>query len=123
MVAMASRSVDRSRTAARENKAARSSVRLRSKYSATEIQKVVSTLQLATSPTRLAILILLSKQPRFAGEIREELGNPSQPSVSHQLSLLRHGKLVESHRDGRKILYRLTDVGRLLVDSFGRIES
>jgi DNA-binding transcriptional ArsR family regulator len=84
---------------------------------------VVSTLQLATSPTRMMILLLLSEGEKYAGEIREALNNPSQPSVSHQLSLLRHGRLVESHREGRKIVYRLSDVGRLVVQAFERLEA
>lgn len=88
-----------------------------------DIQKVVSTLQLATSPTRMMILLLLSEGEKYAGEIREALNNPSQPSVSHQLSLLRHGRLVESHREGRKIVYRLSDVGRLVVQAFERLEA
>lgn len=88
-----------------------------------DIQKVVSTLQLATSPTRMMILLLLSDGERYAGEIREALNNPSQPSVSHQLSLLRHGRLVESRREGRKIVYRLSDIGRLVVQAFERLES
>ncbi len=88
-----------------------------------DVQKVVSTLQLATSPTRMMILLLLADGEKFAGEIREALNNPSQPSVSHQLSLLRHGRLVESRRDGRKIIYRLSDVGRLVVQAFERLEA
>lgn len=88
-----------------------------------DIQKVVSTLQLATSPTRMMILLLLSEGEKYAGEIREALNNPSQPSVSHQLSLLRHGRLVESRREGRKIVYRLSDVGRLVVQAFERLEA
>jgi DNA-binding transcriptional ArsR family regulator len=95
----------------------------RSSESPHDIQKVVSTLQLATSPTRMMILLLLSEGEKYAGEIREALNNPSQPSVSHQLSLLRHGRLVESRREGRKIVYRLSDVGRLVVQAFERLES
>lgn len=88
-----------------------------------DIQKVVSTLQLATSPTRMTILLLLSEGEKYAGEIREALRNPSQPSVSHQLSLLRHGRLVESRREGRKIVYRLSDAGRLVVQAFDKLDT
>lgn len=95
----------------------------RSSESPHDIQKVVSTLQLATSPTRMMILLMLSETEKYAGEIREALNNPSQPSVSHQLSLLRHGRLVESRREGRKIIYRLSDVGRLVVQAFERLEA
>src|SRR5262245_42349814 len=104
-------------------KPSRSAKNGRSGGSTHDVQKVVSTLQLATSPTRMMILLLLADGEKFAGEIREALNNPSQPSVSHQLSLLRHGRLVESRRDGRRIIYRLSDVGRLVVQSFERLEA
>lgn len=106
------------RTTGRSERTARSSVE-----SAHDIQKVVSTLQLATSPTRMTILLLLAEGEKYAGEIREALRNPSQPSVSHQLSLLRHGRLVESRREGRKIVYRLSDAGRLVVQAFERLDT
>lgn len=86
------------------------------------VQRVVSTLQLATAPTRMMILMLLGDGEMFAGEIREALQSPSQPAVSHQLSLLRHGRLIEAQRAGRKIAYRLTDTGRAIVDALDRLE-
>jgi len=81
-------------------------------------RRIAALLQLATGPTRMSILLLLDETDRYAGEICEALGNGSQPSVSHQLSLLRHGGLVQADRDGRKILYRLTDSGRTVVRAF-----
>jgi len=86
------------------------------------IQQVVSTLQLATAPTRMMILLLLGEREMFAGEIREALQSPSQPAVSHQLSLLRHGRLIEAQRTGRKVAYRLTDTGRLIVAAFEHLQ-
>jgi DNA-binding transcriptional ArsR family regulator len=106
------------RAGGRTERTSRSSVE-----SAHDIQKVVSTLQLATSPTRMTILLLLAEGEKYAGEIREALRNPSQPSVSHQLSLLRHGRLVESRREGRKIVYRLSDAGRLVVQAFDKLDT
>ena len=91
-------------------------------YSSAAIQKVVSTLQLATSSTRMMILLVLSESDHYAGEIREALKNPSQPSVSHQLSLLRHGRLVEARREGRKILYHLSPLGDMIVQAFAHLD-
>jgi len=70
----------------------------------------------------MMILLLLDDGEMFAGEIREALHSPSQPAVSHQLSLLRHGRLIEAQRIGRKIAYRLTDTGRLIVDALDRLD-
>ena len=91
--------------------------------SAGEIQKVVSTLQLATSSTRMMILLELAEGDRYAGELREALNNSSQPSVSHQLSLLRHGRLVEANREGRKIRYQLSPLGSMIVQALDRLDS
>ncbi|HEU5117996.1 MAG TPA: metalloregulator ArsR/SmtB family transcription factor [Isosphaeraceae bacterium] len=113
-----SRASTRRASTSRTERASRNTVE-----AAHDIQKVVSTLQLATSPTRMTILLLLAEGEKYAGEIREALRNPSQPSVSHQLSLLRHGRLVESRREGRKIVYRLSDAGRLVVQAFDKLDT
>jgi DNA-binding transcriptional ArsR family regulator len=43
------------------------------------------------------------------------MGGMSQPSVSHHLCLLRHGRLIEPRRKGKNNYYALTDRGRSLV--------
>ncbi|MBX6315614.1 MAG: winged helix-turn-helix transcriptional regulator [Isosphaeraceae bacterium] len=85
------------------------------------IRRLVSMLRLVTAPSRLHILLILAEGERNVGELCEELHNPSQPAVSHQLSLLRHGRLVEGERRGRHIIYRLTELGQALADSFERL--
>jgi len=82
------------------------------------IDEVVSMVRLITTPTRLTILYLLDNRECNVGQICAELGNPSQPAVSHQLALLRYRKLVEGRREGRNIIYQLTPEGRSVVRAF-----
>jgi ArsR family transcriptional regulator, zinc-responsive transcriptional repressor len=83
------------------------------------IRAAVSMLRLVTAPTRLSILYLLAERERSVGEICRELGMQSQPALSHQLAILRHGRLVEGERRGRRIIYRLTPAGRGITSAFG----
>jgi len=83
-----------------------------------KIQQVVTRLRLVTAPSRQKIILLLAKGEQNVGNICDELGNPSQPAVSHQLSLLRHGRLIESQRRGRNVYYRLTESGQAVARAF-----
>jgi len=83
-----------------------------------KIHQVVTRLRLVTAPSRQKIILLLARGEQNVGKICEELGNPSQPAVSHQLSLLRHGRLIESQRRGRNVYYRLTDSGQAVAKAF-----
>ncbi len=85
------------------------------------IQQIVTRLRLVTAPSRQMILLLLAEGEQSVGEICDVLNNPSQPAVSHQLSLLRHGRLVEGQRRGRKVFYQLTDSGRAVTDAFATL--
>lgn len=82
------------------------------------IRAIVERLRLVTSPTRQRILLLLAQGEQHVGRICEELEQSSQPAVSHQLSLLRHGQLIESNRRGRFVHYRLTESGQALAKVF-----
>lgn len=84
-----------------------------------DIRAAVSMLRLVTAPTRLSILYLLAERERSVGEICRELNMQSQPALSHQLAILRHGRLVEGERRGRRIIYRLTPAGRGITSAFG----
>jgi len=89
--------------------------------SLSRVHQIVNKLRLVTAPSRQSILLLLAKGERNVGDICEELGNPSQPAVSHQLSLLRHGRLIESQRRGRNVYYRLTPSGQTVAAAFERL--
>ena len=60
------------------------------------------------NPTRIHILLLLMEQDACVSDLAERLGM-TQSAVSHQLSLLKMGKLVRRRRDGKMIFYTLTD--------------
>jgi ArsR family transcriptional regulator len=59
-------------------------------------------------PVRIAVLHLLADGPREVNRLAGELGI-SQPNASQHLSVMRAAGLVEAERDGREMLYRLTD--------------
>ena len=70
------------------------------------------------NPTRCAIVERLTVEPRFVGELSQELGL-SQPLVSQHLKVLREAHLVEGFRDGRVTRYRLIDehVAHVFLDA------
>lgn len=58
--------------------------------------------------TRIKILYALFDCELCVGDIAQIL-NLSQPSVSHQLRILKASKLVKFRRDGKSIFYSLDD--------------
>lgn len=58
-------------------------------------------------PTRLAVVRLLLDGPRHVNELNAEL-DVEQSLLSHHLRVLRGAGLVESERDGKAVLYRLS---------------
>lgn len=59
-------------------------------------------------PVRLQLLYTLHESPSYVSELAEKLDIP-QPTVSRHLSTLRSCKAVKTERDGRKVIYSLTD--------------
>jgi ArsR family transcriptional regulator len=59
-------------------------------------------------PTRVKILHLLSQEECSVNHIAEVLGM-TQSAVSHQLSLLRHIRLVKHRREGNMLFYSCDD--------------
>lgn len=57
---------------------------------------------------RLQLLYLLIQHSMSVSEISERL-NWEQSGVSHQLQLLRKYNLVQQHRQGKVVIYRLDD--------------
>ncbi|WP_040456119.1 ArsR/SmtB family transcription factor [Limosilactobacillus coleohominis] len=64
--------------------------------------------KLLSNEKRIRILYLLENHSFNVSELSEQLELP-QPSVSHQLALLRQYQLVQAHRDGKQIFYTLDD--------------
>ena len=58
--------------------------------------------------TRIRILCLLFEAELCVNEIADGIGM-NQSAVSHQLRILKQGKLVKSRRDGKAMRYSLAD--------------
>ncbi|MBQ1801562.1 MAG: winged helix-turn-helix transcriptional regulator [Lachnobacterium sp.] len=58
--------------------------------------------------TRIKILFCLSKEEMCVSEIANII-SMSQSTVSHQLKILKQGKLVKARREGKQIIYSLAD--------------
>ncbi|MEV6969094.1 helix-turn-helix domain-containing protein [Hamadaea sp. NPDC051192] len=83
---------------------------------------------LADCPTRLAVEILsdkwavlvlfgLSQQPRRHGELGNLIGGVSRKVLTQTLRRLQEYGLVDRHTEApRQIEYRLTDLGRTLIE-------
>ncbi len=65
-----------------------------------------SKLKVLADTTRLAVLEALMAGPQNVGELMEQL-DVEQSLLSHHLALLREHELVESHRDGKTMIYQL----------------
>lgn len=60
------------------------------------------------NPKRLQLIYLLIQHPMSVSEISQKL-DWEQSGVSHQLQLLRKYHLVQQHRHGKVVIYRLED--------------
>lgn len=58
--------------------------------------------------TRIKILFALMAEDLSVGEIAEAV-NTSQSAVSHQLRILKQARLVKFRRDGKQVIYSLSD--------------
>ena len=59
-----------------------------------------------SDPTRRHVLELLRKGPRSAGEISEHFA-VSKPTMSAHFAVLKEAGLVDAHKSGRVVTYRL----------------
>ena len=75
-------------------------------------------------PGRLRILLALSeKEPRTAGELAA-LASLEQTAASHQLRLLKKVRLITASREGRQVLYRLSDhhISHIVRDAIAHVQ-
>ena len=72
---------------------------------------MVQCLKALADENRLRILMLLREREQCGFELMGVLGL-SQPLVSSHLGVLRSAGLVEARREGRRMRYSLTEVGR-----------
>ncbi len=73
-----------------------------------------------TSPTRASAILMLAQAERTAGGIAEALGQ-LRPALGHHLAMLRHAGIIAARREGRRVLYRLTDRGRAMAEVLRRL--
>jgi DNA-binding transcriptional ArsR family regulator len=79
-----------------------------------QAQRAAMFLKQVSDPTRLQVILMLSKGERHVGDISDQL-NMSQPAVSHHLALLRHGSIISPRRQGQNSFYGLTEAGEKLA--------
>ncbi|MDP9765519.1 ArsR/SmtB family transcription factor [Deinococcus enclensis] len=72
------------------------------------VGEATSFLKLLSDPTRLKILSALNVSELCVCDLAAVVGM-SESAVSHQLRLLRTGRLVTFRKEGRVAYYRLTD--------------
>ena len=77
-----------------------------------QAQRAAILLKQVSDPTRLQVILMLSKGEKHVGAVCEQL-NMSQPAVSHHLALLRHGSIIAPRRHGKNNFYGLTEAGEL----------
>lgn len=58
--------------------------------------------------TRIKVLFVLMGQELCVADIAEAV-NASQSAISHQLRILKNAHLVKYHREGKQVIYSLSD--------------
>jgi DNA-binding transcriptional ArsR family regulator len=76
-----------------------------------------------TDPTRVAILLSLSEGETACVCDLAWIVNRDEKLVSHHVRLLKTLGVVRSRRDGRMVMYELTDLGAGMVDAFRAIRA
>lgn len=73
--------------------------------------------------SRLSLLLLLSEDQRTVGALTEATAM-SQPLVSQHLRTLRQTGLVTAERQGREVIYRVTDahVRHVITDALAHVQ-
>ncbi|MES2644237.1 MAG: metalloregulator ArsR/SmtB family transcription factor [Myxococcota bacterium] len=83
------------------------------------VERAVDLLATMAHPARLSVLSWLHRRgPTSVGELVEALG-VEQTAMSHHLRHLREARLVETERQGKRVVYRLVDdhVGCIVEDA------
>jgi DNA-binding transcriptional ArsR family regulator len=82
---------------------------------AKRINQAAALMKMSADGTRLRVLMLLMDGERNVTSLCARF-HQSQPSVSHHLSLMRHGGLIVSRKQNKANFYSLTDKGRTLAE-------
>jgi DNA-binding transcriptional ArsR family regulator len=78
------------------------------------VRQAANLLKNVSDPTRLQVISMLSEGEMHVGAMCDAL-NLSQPALSHHLALLRHGGIIEPHRQGQRTYYGLGEKGETLA--------
>ncbi len=65
-------------------------------------------LEILGNPLRVGLIKELGKEPKSVGELAKSLGE-EQSKVSHSLAALKKCSFVESEKQGKKTIYRLSE--------------
>lgn len=74
------------------------------------MEKLLAGLRAAGEATRLRLLAVLAESDLTVSELTQILGQ-SQPRISRHLKLMVEGGLLERHREGAWVFYRLSEAG------------
>ena len=89
----------------------------RARLAAEDLAGAVARAQALGDPTRLSVALVLAEAGEACGcDVAATLGR-SQALVAHHFKALRAAGLIESRRQGRLVLHRLTALGADLVDA------
>jgi DNA-binding transcriptional ArsR family regulator len=77
---------------------------------------LVDIFKLASDRTRLRVVCMLRDGPKNVGEICASLSQ-SQPAISHHLSMMKFGGVLQSERRGKNNYYSLARRGEILATS------
>lgn len=72
-------------------------------------KKIAELLKLLANEHRLLILCALIQQPMSVGEIHKFTPNISSSALSQHLSQLKTAGILESDKDGMKVIYHIED--------------
>jgi ArsR family transcriptional regulator len=71
-------------------------------------QSCLRRIKAISDKTRWAVIEMLMDGPMTVGELAKELG-VEQSLLSHHLKILRHEGFIESRREGKSVICKLTD--------------
>lgn len=70
-----------------------------------------------SDPTRMKILLCIGDDELCVNDIASKI-NMTKSAVSHQLALLRQGRLIKNRKEGKEVFYSLDDDHvKALIDS------
>jgi len=87
-----------------------------------QLQRAAILFKHVSDPTRLQVVSVLTEGERHVSGLGDQF-NLSVPAVSHHLSLLRLGGIVDRRRQGKNYFYYLTGTGyrlSMIVKGLGR---